>query len=234
VFEIFKAPRSGDFTAARIHRYRALQTGPADRILARYDDGNVAMAERRIGTGRVIAWTSTLDDSWNDGPKKPIYVPVVQQLVRYLARYEQTSEWSTVGQVVDLSNLLKSRADRTVMTPGGDRISVPSSEAGLLELSEQGVYEIRTGSNTNRPDRIAVNLDPTESDLTPLDPDELVAAVTGHAVQTTALAAAPSEMTPADAEKRQSIWWYLMVAGLLLLAAEMVVSNLLSRNERFL
>jgi hypothetical protein len=96
------------------------------------------------------------------------------------------------------------------------------------------VYEIRTGSNTNRPDRIAVNLDPTESDLTPLDPDELVAAVTGHAVQTTALAAAPSEMTPADAEKRQSIWWYLMVAGLLLLAAEMVVSNLLSRNERFL
>ena len=234
VFEIFKAPRSGDFTAARIHRYRALQTSPTDRILARYDDGAVAMAERRIGTGRVIAWTSTLDDSWNDGPKKPIYLPVVQQLVKYLARYEQAAEWSTVGQVVDLSTLLKSRAERTVMTPGGERVRVAANEPGLLELSEQGVYEIRTGSNSTRPDRIAVNLDPAESDLTPLDPDELVAAVTGHAVQTTTQTSAPSEMTSEEAEKRQSIWWYLMVAGLLLLAAEMVVSNLLSRNERFL
>ena len=41
-------------------------------------------------------------------------------------------------------------------------------------------------------------------------------------------------MTSEEAEKRQGIWWYLMVAGLLLLAAEMVVSNLLARNERFL
>jgi hypothetical protein len=234
VFEIFKAPRSGDFSAARVHRFRSLQTGPADRILARYDDGTVAVAEKRIGTGRVIAWTSTLDDSWNDVPKKPVYLPLVQQIVKYLARYEQPSAWSTVGQVVDLSVLLKSRAERTVMTPSGERLRVQASEPGLVELNEQGVYEVRTGSNTSRPDRIAVNLDPAESDLTPLDPDELVASVTGRAVQTTTQTAAPAEMTSEEAEKRQSLWWYLMVAGLLLLAAEMVVSNVLSRNERFL
>jgi hypothetical protein len=234
-FEIFKAPRSGDFSSARVHRYRALQTGPEDRVLARYDDGAVAAAEKRIGTGRVIAWTTTLDNSWNDVPIRPVYLPLVQQLVKYLARYEQPSSWLTVGQVVDLSALLKTRADRTVMTPSGDRIRVPASEPGILELNEQGIYEIRTGSSaTARPDRIAVNLDPAESDLTPLDPDELVASVTGHAVQTTAQAQAPVEMTAEEAEKRQGIWWYLLVGGLLLLAAEMAVSNVLSRNERFL
>ena len=58
VFEVFKAPRSGDFSAARVLRYRALETGPDDRVLARFDDGAVAAAERRVGTGRVIA----LDD----------------------------------------------------------------------------------------------------------------------------------------------------------------------------
>jgi Aerotolerance regulator N-terminal/von Willebrand factor type A domain len=235
VFEVFKAPRSGDFSAARVLRYRALQTGPEDRVLARYDDGAVAAAEKRIGTGRVIAWTTTLDDSWADLPRKPVYLPLVQQLARYLARYEQPSAWFTVGQVVDLSALLKSRTDRVVVTPANERLRISSAEPGLLELNEQGIYEIRSATGGgNRPDRIAVNLDPAESDLTPLDPQELVAAVTGHAEQTTTEAPAPALMKPEDAERRQGLWWYLLAAGLVLLASEMAVSNYLSRNERFL
>ena len=87
---------------------------------------------------------------------------------------------------------------------------------------------------TGRPDAIAVNIDPAEADLTPLDPRELVAAVTGHATQAAAQQAAPQEMTREDAEKRQSLWWYLLFAGLLLLAAETVISNRLSRKEKFL
>jgi hypothetical protein len=234
VFEVFKAPRSGDFSAARVLRYRALQVGPEDRVLARYDDGAVAAAEKRIGTGRVIAWTTTLDDSWADLPRKPVYLPLVQQLARYLARYEQPSAWLTVGQVVDLSALLKSRTDRVVVTPANERLRIPSTEPGLLELSEQGIYEIRSATGGGRPDRIAVNLDPAESDLTPLDPQELVAAVTGHAVQTTTETPALALVKPEEAERRQGLWWYLLAAGLVLLASEMAVSNYLSRTERFL
>ena len=235
VFEVFKAPRSGDFSAVRVLRYRALDPGPEDRVLARYDDGTVAAAEKRIGTGRVIAWTTALDDSWSDLAKKPVYLPLVHQLVKYLARYEQPKSWNTVGDVVDLSALLKSRAERVVITPSGERIRIPSTLPGLLELTEQGVYEVRTGSGSSRPDRIAVNLNPAESDLTPLDPQELVAAVTGRAVQTTSggTAVTPAQMSPEEAEKRQGLWWYLLIGGLLVLAAEMVVSNVLSRTERF-
>ena len=151
VFEVFKAPRSGDFSAAHVFRYRALQPGAGDRVLARFDDGAVAAAEKRVGTGRVIAWTTTLDDSWNDLALKPVYLPLVHQLVKYLARYEQPSAWLTVGQVVDLSALLKSRADRVVMTPSNERITVRSSEPGVLELNEQGLYEIRLGEQLRAP-----------------------------------------------------------------------------------
>src|SRR5262249_49256018 len=73
VFEVFKAPRSGDFSAAHFFRYRALQTTPGDRVLARYDDGAVAGAEKKVGAGRVILWTSTLDDTWTDIGLKPIF-----------------------------------------------------------------------------------------------------------------------------------------------------------------
>ena len=235
-FEVFKAPRSGDFSAAHVLRYRTLELAtPTDRILARYDDGATAAAERRIGTGRVIVFGTSLDDSWNDLALKPVYLPLVHQLVKYLARYEPSASWRTTDQVVDLSVLLNGRASRVVITPAGGRITIPESEPGLLELSEQGVYEIRVSGNTgNRPDRIAVNLDPTESDLTPLDPAELVAAVTGRAAAAATQTASAADIKVEDVEKQQGLWWYLLLAGLLLLAAEMVFSNRLSRQERFL
>jgi hypothetical protein len=239
VFEVFKAPRSGDFSAAHVFRYRALETGPTDRIIARFDDGAVAAAERKIGTGRVVVWTSTLDDSWTDIAVKPIFLPLVHQLVRYLAHYEPATSWYTVGQVLDLSARAKSRADRIVVTPKGQRITQAGAgegNGGLIELNEQGVYEVRSaGAAAGRPEAIAVNLDPAESDLTPLDPRELVASVTGHATpEAAAQPVAAQEMTREESERRQSLWWYLLFAGLLLLAAETVISNHLSRKEKFL
>jgi VWA domain-containing protein len=236
VFEVFKAPRSGDFSSAHVFRYRALESGAGDRVIARLDNGAVAAAERRIGAGRVIAWTSTLDDSWSDLAVKPVYLPLVHQLVRYLAHYEQPTSWLTVGQVLDLSASSKVRAPRVVVTPSGRRVTQAAGEPGLLELDEQGVYEVRSTAGTGgaaRPEAIAVNLDPAESDLTPLDTRELVAAVTGRATPVAAQPIAP-EAAREDAEKRQALWWYLLLAGMLMLAAETVVANRLSQRERFL
>jgi hypothetical protein len=234
-FEVFKAPRSGDFSAARVLRYRLLEVAPTERVLARFDDGTAAAAERRVGNGRVIVFGTSLDDSWNDLALKPVYLPLVHQLVKYLARYEPGAAWQTVGQVVDISAALKSRADRVVVTPAAERITVHANEPGLLELTEQGVYEIRAaGTTAGRPDRIAVNLDPAESDLSLLDPPELVAAVTGHATAALSQPTIAAEISREEAEHQQGLWWYLLLAGMLLLAAEMLVSNQLSRRERFL
>jgi hypothetical protein len=241
VFEVFKAPRSGDFSAAHVFRYRSLQTDPTDRILARFDDGAIAAAERKVGAGRSIVWTSTLDDSWTDIAVKPVFLPLVHQLVRYLAHYEPSTSWFTVGQVLDLTARAKGRADRAdriVVTPTGERMShqtVGEGNEGLLELDQQGIYEVRTAATpAARPEAIAVNLDPAESDLGAIDPRELVAAVTGRATPAAAQAEPAQEMTREESERRQSLWWYLLFAGLLLLAAETVISNQLSRKERFL
>ena len=252
VFEIFKAPRSGDFSAAQIYRYRTITQAPAptpaagqgraaaappqpaDRVLARFDDGAVAAAERKVGQGRVIVWASALDDSYSDLPRKPVYLPLVHQLVKYLAQFEPSRSWQTVGQVVDVASLTKARTNWVIVTPSGKRVT----SNGPLELDEQGVYEVRPagGAVEGTPAQaIAVNIDPAEADLTPMDPAELVAAVTGHAA--TVAAQSPTETTALDlidAEKQQAIWWYLLLAGLLLLAAETVVSNRLSQGERFL
>ena len=90
----------------------------------------MAAAERKIGAGRVIVWTSTLDDSWTDIAVKPVFLPLVHQLVRYLAHYEPPTSWLTVGQVLDLTARAKGRGDRSdriVVTPSGERITQSSA-----------------------------------------------------------------------------------------------------------
>ncbi len=233
-FEVFKAPRSGDFSAANVFRYKAITPAPTDRVLARFDDGAAAIVERRIGAGRVIAVATSLDDTWNNMPRKPVYLPMVHQLVRYLARYEPPAPWRTVGQVVDLSDALRGRAERVVQTPSDKQIKVPATEAGIIELAEHGVYQVRLANDSAQTTRIAVNLDPGESDLAPLDPAELVASVSGRAGPAATGLDGPTELTVAESERQQGLWWYLLVGGLLLLAAETVIANQLSRKERFL
>ena len=144
--------------------------------------------------------------------------------------------------MLDLTARAKGRADRSdriVVTPSGERIShagAGEGNEGLLELNEQGIYEVRpTGAPTGRPEAIAVNLDPAESDL---DADRSARAGRGgdrpRDADAPAQPAAPQEMTREESERRQSLWWYLLLAGLLLLAAETVISNRLSRKEKFL
>jgi hypothetical protein len=234
VFEVFKGQHGGSFSGTRVFRYRALTVPTAGRVLARFDDGAVAATEQRVGLGRVIAWNTTFDDSWSDLAKKPVFLPLVHQLARYLARYEEPAAWRTVGQALDLSSgslLVGARRDRVALTPSGRRLTLSTGGGpDFLELDEQGFYELRsTGAAETRPPAVAVDVDPTESDLTAMDPAEFTAALTGRAAPETAKGAAPEQATPQDLERRQAIWWYLLFGGILLLATETILSNRISR-----
>jgi len=234
VFEIFKAQRSGSFAGTRVFRYRAVTAAPGGRVLAKFDDGAIAAAELRVGLGRVFVWNTTVDDSWSDLAVRPVFLPLVHQMVRYVGRYEEPAAWRTVGQVLDLTEgsiLVGSRRDRVALTPSGRRVPLSSgSGPEFLELDEQGFYELRNaGSTEARPPAVAVDIDPAESDLATMDTGEFTAAVTGRAGSTASGTAAAEQVTPQDLERRQAIWWYLLFGGLLLFATETILSNRISR-----
>ena len=123
-------------------------------------------------------------------------------------------------------------AEYVVMSPSGSRIAVDVGErAGFIDLDEQGFYEVHDASAAETdPLTLAVNVDLAESDLSAVDPEELSSALTGRVGGERADAAPPREVGAADLERRQAIWWYLLVAAFLLLVAETVVSNRLSRT----
>jgi hypothetical protein len=241
VFELFNQPRSGDFATARFFRYRALDVRGGARtdttaILARFDDGGIALAERRVGAGRVLVWTSTLDNFWNDLALQPVFLPFVHQLARYAARFSEAKPWFTVGEALDLGRQsgaadgrgLDAGADLVAQAPSGERTQLGGrTGARSLALREHGFYEVRAlGSAAGSGRAIAVNVDAGEADLSHMDPAELTAAVAKHA--TPASASVVSDATPEEAEQRQTLWWYLLAAAVMLLAAETVLANRLS------
>ena len=239
VFELFGAPRSGDVTTARFFRYRPLDPAESSVVLARYDDGNPVLAERRVGSGTVLLWASTLDSFWNDLALKPVYLPFVHRVVQHLAGYVPPTPWYYAGQVLDLAGqpglaaVTTDEAELVGVSPSGQRVPVTEGErAGFLALDEQGLYEIHDATAPGDSLlTLAVNVDLQESDLTTVDPEELASAVTGRAGGERETADAPARtFSPEDLERRQGIWWYLLVVAFCLLVGETVVSNRLSRR----
>ena len=227
VFEPFRAPRSGDFSPARFYGFRAVTAQPGATVLARFDDGSPALLERRVGAGRVLLWASSLDNEWNDLAVKPIFLPFVHQMARYLSTYREPEPWLTVGEVLDPARTLAGHANdvRTVVSPSGQRIALDPEGGDVVELAEQGFYELRGQSATGGPAAtVAANVDLTESDLTPIDPKEVAAAVTGRPAGATA-AEGKQELTDTAREAQQRVWWYLLFAAALFRAGETLVSN---------
>lgn len=242
IFELFNAPRSGDFSTARFYRYRALTPQAGSAVSARFDDGSPALVEHAFGAGKIMIWASSIDPYWTNLPLQPVFLPFAHQLGKYAGRYSDARRWFTAGDVLDISRhgeltapflggrTVDSTTELVMESPSGARERVTATGSNhLVTLREQGFYELRgreTPVGSGRP--IAVNVDPAESDLAHLDPQDMVVAVTsvnGQRVSGSDL----NTGTPQDQERRQKVWWYLLVGAALLMAAETVLSNRLSK-----
>jgi hypothetical protein len=229
VFDAFRAPRSGDFSSTRVYGHRQVSAHAGAQVLARFDGGAPAVVERRVGSGRVLLWASSFDQSWTDLPSKPVFLPFVHRAATYLAAYIAPQPSLTVGQVLDpsASGARNGQPPRVLLTPSGQRVDLTDEGREVLELSEQGFYELRgTGTEVAV---VAANVDPAEADLTTMDPSELVTSAGAASSEAQAAAAAATPLTPEAREKNQRIWWYLLFAGVLLLGLDTLVSNRMAK-----
>lgn len=225
--ESFRGARSGDFSSTRYFRYRAMMPAADAVVLARFDDGTVALAERPLGKGRVLMFGSTFDGYWNDLPVQPVFLPLVQSLVRHAAGWTASRAWHTVGQAVAIPD-----AQTVVVTPSGERIRRSAEDsARSLTVREQGFYEMRDANGVTARQTMAVNLDPAESELAAFAPEELARAVAPGDQSTTRIAGVTA-LSLEEREQRQMLWWYLLGLALLVLAVESMWSNRLSRTVR--
>lgn len=233
----FAGGDSGDLSGAQVYRYRRL-TGVEDgQVLARYDDEGIAVAERRVGNGRMVVLTTTLDPSWNTLALQPGYLPFLHEALKYLASHVPTTEAVTVGDSVDLESYgrglpgygqtaaaLSRGAVTTLRTPSGRRI--PLGDA-FARVDEAGFHEVHVSGGGSRSLVFAANTAPGESDLSRLDVDAFIGSI--RTTDVTGETATPEGTRRAASTVSQGAWWFLLLACILLLGVDTLYSNRLSR-----
>ena len=229
VFEPFRAPRSGNFSTVPVYQYRKVTPAKDAQVLAKFDGTAPAVLERRVGNGRVLLWASALDKSWSELPQRGVYVPFIHQALRHLASYTEPRPWLNVGQVLDASvaALRNDAAQRIVLTPSGKRVPLEDEGSEVMELTEQGFYELRARDKETIV--VAANVDSAEGDLSPMDPKEIAVAAVGGGDPAGGKGSG-TPLTPEAQERSQRLWWYLLIGGLLLLGADTLMSNRLAKT----
>jgi hypothetical protein len=85
IFRPFLSP-SGALGDVQVEQHRRLNDQADRAVLARFSDGDTALAEQVVGKGRLLVFTSDLDNQWSRFPLNPAFVPFAVETARYLTR----------------------------------------------------------------------------------------------------------------------------------------------------
>ncbi|HWL62853.1 MAG TPA: BatA domain-containing protein [Steroidobacteraceae bacterium] len=209
----------GAWLRIRFFRHVAVETPENARVLLSFDNGTPLMLEQNLGTGRLLLFASPLDRQWNDLAIHPLFVRFVAEATAWLANARFDAASATVGSPLDATSLR--RGGGQVFDPRGERSTMlGGGEESLRFIPElAGFYEVRGGG---RSDFIAVNTDPRESMLVPLDE---AARERWLALQRPAGADAGPTGSASATERLVPIWFWLLLAATLLAFMEPLVAN---------
>jgi hypothetical protein len=96
IFRPFLSP-SGALGDVQVEEYRRLNDQPDRTVLARFSGGDTALAEQSVGKGRLLVFTSDLDNDWSRFPLNPAFVPFAVETARYLTHELSLSRGSAEG-----------------------------------------------------------------------------------------------------------------------------------------
>jgi hypothetical protein len=192
------------------------------RVIARLTDGTPLLVEKKLSEGRVLLFTSGLDNLTNDFPLHPIFVPFVEQTAQYLSGLERRSGSKVVDSFFELRSDKDHAASVEVVDPDGRRpLSLKeAATSSMFQLSRAGFYELRLANG--RHEVIGVNADRRESDLDVI-PEDVLTLWRGNAAPAPQPTAAGSVVQ--EQAKPYSLWWYFMLLLLAGAVAESLVSD---------
>lgn len=202
--------------SARFLRYPRMDVAPGADVLARFDDGLPAIVERKRGAGRIVLLATALDATSSDFPLQPAFLPFLRQLVMHTSGRDATPLWRTTADnwsvPEDIANPVVRAPDESLVRPQRD-----SANAAVF-LADAGHYSVYSGDPSGAARAVvAVNAPSSESDLTPIDPKELLLGVRTSDAPQSADQAPP---TPDALERRQNAWRFLIALVALALLGE--------------
>jgi hypothetical protein len=230
LFAPFADPRYSDFTKIHFWKYRRLDlTGLKDvRTLARFDQGDPALAEVPVGKGRVVLLAAGWNTEDSQLAVSSKFVPLLLSVLELGGALKPPGEQAVVNDVLPLG--LAAGETATVARVGGVAVIVPAGTAGFAQTTQPGIYRITKGDRT---ETRAVNLDAAEARTAPMAADELERLGVPVARAQPPVAAAVARevaLQGAEAESRQKLWRWFVIATLLVLLGESLLAGRTARR----
>ncbi len=217
------------------------------RVLARWNNPAraPAVAERILGDGRVLLWTTTADRAGNDWPIEPSFVLAVREAVRGTARPTRFASTVTAGEPMRKVVYTSHQISNARLTPpgGGEPQSLraeplgeqqgdrgPAIEMIVPDTRRAGVYRLAwdEGPLGTQQDLYAANPDPRESLLERISATELKSLLEPLDVEiATAKGDGGSLFSPTGRE----IWRDLASALFVLLIIEAIFATWVGRSR---
>jgi len=233
----FRQQRASYLNMLQFYQYDMLEA-PDDEnvnVVFSFDNGVPALVEKTFGSGTVLLFGFTANDAWTDFPRRPGYLLLMQEVASYVARDRQKGKNLLVGDEFVKTAGPEALASKVSVSTGGREQgvrAVPNGQAARLTFSETdtaGIYtlKIERGGAVQQ-DFFAVNVDPTESDLHRIGPQELRRAFPDfrfrHVTGTSG-----TEGSLVDALRRSEMWKHLLIAALVLMCVESVLAQRFGR-----
>jgi hypothetical protein len=160
------------------------------RVALAFDDlaKSPALVEKRFGRGRVLLFTSTIDDAWGRFPGSYVFPALLHECV-YWTTSRGDAERNLLAFQPWTRSVPANFASLEITTPDGTPLRPEKETSGdqssvtVVETSQLGVYrgvmEFRAKDLLGAApppvrDAFAVNLSPAESDLRRVEPDALL------------------------------------------------------------
>jgi hypothetical protein len=169
-------------------RVMQLEAGSGASVLAEFSGVGPALVEGSREAGRVLFFASSGDPLWSDFPLTGAFVPVVHEIVRYLAAAAGSAEGSVaVGSSASVPLPGGGGGALVGVDPRGDEVMLePQIVDGRPrvrwdDLEQPGIYRLRSGEE--EVGRFAVNVTTEESSLETVGPEGIAPRIASERVR---------------------------------------------------
>ncbi|MFC1563394.1 BatA domain-containing protein [candidate division KSB1 bacterium] len=223
VFSLFAEYGASDLFKPRFREYFKIEPDTGAVVLARYDTGDPFLIERKIGKGRILVYTSTLNTEWCDFPVNEIFLPFLYQIAEYAVTSERRRDEYFVGEYIMITG--DADEDWDIYGPGNTnyKVRLDGSGTGYFRDTEMpGNYSVSNGTTGFN---FSINIDNTESVLGSKGSEEVYSMVVMPITES------PDEVEVRLAgeleaeEKKQKFWKYILIVILMLFLTETFLAN---------
>ncbi|MCF6150199.1 MAG: VWA domain-containing protein [Candidatus Kuenenia sp.] len=203
------------------------------KTILSFSDNTPAVIERQVEKGKVVVFTSSIDRDWTDLPVKPLFVPLIQQLCRYISgsvtgdtKHETLVEKSwQFPSPYDAGNLEMTNPEgtKTLLMP-----QMVKNEKYFIynETHLPGIYSfiINDTSQLRNPFFFPVNVDVSESNPEKIGEKEITALM-GETNVTIRSSLSGESREVVTGEAKKTLWGVLLFLALGILLAESFISR---------